>query len=161
MVRPTASSPTTWGRPGSLSMGATVASCSGWSTMSLGASRWTRIPASSRSASAGGLYDRHTGLVRFGARDYDAAIGRWMTKDSNGFAGRSSNLYAYADSDPVNLMDSKGKAVTSGGLCLAALTAAFAGSYGGAAAGCASACWGSCDFGGCFSECLGNPADIL
>jgi len=110
---------------------------------------------------AGGLYDRHTGLVRFGARDYDAAIGRWMTKDSNGFAGRSSNLYAYADSDPVNLMDSKGKAVTSGGLCLAALTAAFAGSYGGAAAGCASACWGSCDFGGCFSECLGNPADIL
>ncbi|NOT31813.1 MAG: RHS repeat protein, partial [Planctomycetes bacterium] len=26
---------------------------------------------------AGGLYDHHTGLVRFGARDYDPAVGRW------------------------------------------------------------------------------------
>jgi hypothetical protein len=26
---------------------------------------------------AGGLYDRDTKLVRFGARDYDAATGRW------------------------------------------------------------------------------------
>src|SRR5205823_2406689 len=30
---------------------------------------------------AGGLYDHDTGLVRFGARDYDPKTGRWTTKD--------------------------------------------------------------------------------
>ena len=30
---------------------------------------------------AGGLYDHQTGLVRFGARDYDAELGRWTAKD--------------------------------------------------------------------------------
>jgi RHS repeat-associated protein len=30
---------------------------------------------------AGGLYDADTGLVRFGARDYDAVTGRWTAKD--------------------------------------------------------------------------------
>jgi RHS repeat-associated protein len=30
---------------------------------------------------AGGLYDADTGLVRFGARDYDPVAGRWMSKD--------------------------------------------------------------------------------
>jgi RHS repeat-associated protein len=34
---------------------------------------------------AGGLYDSDTGLARFGARDYDAATGRWTTKDPVGF----------------------------------------------------------------------------
>ncbi|MDH5679538.1 MAG: RHS repeat-associated core domain-containing protein, partial [Nitrospinota bacterium] len=30
---------------------------------------------------AGGLYDQHTKLTRFGARDYDAHAGRWTSKD--------------------------------------------------------------------------------
>jgi RHS repeat-associated protein len=33
---------------------------------------------------AGGIYDQHTGLVRFGARDYDPKIGRWTAKDPIG-----------------------------------------------------------------------------
>ena len=37
---------------------------------------------------AGGLYDRDTGLVRFGARDYDASTGRWTNKDPIRFRGR-------------------------------------------------------------------------
>jgi RHS repeat-associated protein len=57
---------------------------------------------------AGGLYDRDTGLVRFGARDYDAGTGRWTTKEPLGFAGGDTNFYAYAFSDPVNLIDSNG-----------------------------------------------------
>ena len=35
---------------------------------------------------AGGLYDPDTRLVRFGASDYDQAIGRWTAKDPSGFA---------------------------------------------------------------------------
>jgi RHS repeat-associated protein len=58
---------------------------------------------------AGGLYDRDTGLVRFGARDFDAETGRWTAKDPILFAGGSSNLYAYAENDPVNFFDPDGK----------------------------------------------------
>lgn len=57
---------------------------------------------------AGGLYDAPTGLVRFGARDYDATVGRWVTKDPRGFAGGDTNLYAYCASDPINHMDPTG-----------------------------------------------------
>jgi len=54
---------------------------------------------------AGGVYDRDTGLVRFGARDYDAQTGRWTTKDPIGFGGGQTNLYVYASGDPINLTD--------------------------------------------------------
>ena len=54
---------------------------------------------------AGGLYDRDTGLVRFGARDYDPETGRWTAKDPIQFHGGDSNLYAYVLSDPINWVD--------------------------------------------------------
>lgn len=57
---------------------------------------------------AGGLYDSDTGLVRFGARDYDPVIGRWAAKDPIGFGG-SRNLYAYCGDDPINRIDPDGK----------------------------------------------------
>jgi len=57
---------------------------------------------------AGGLYDHDTRLVRFGARDYDAAVGRWTAKDPIGFGGGDANLYGYAVNDPVNLTDAAG-----------------------------------------------------
>jgi len=46
-------------------------------------------------AFAGGLYDADTKLVRFGARDYDPAVGRWTCKDPLLFGGGLSNLYEY------------------------------------------------------------------
>ncbi|HWU42791.1 MAG TPA: RHS repeat-associated core domain-containing protein, partial [Bdellovibrio sp.] len=72
---------------------------------------------------AGGLYDVDTGLVRFGARDYDAETGRWTSKDPILFAGKNAqlenygipnmpmetNLYSYSMQDPVNFIDPKGK----------------------------------------------------
>ncbi len=57
---------------------------------------------------AGGLYDAETELVRFGARDYDARVGRWTTKDPIGFGGEDGNLYGYTRNDPVNLLDPSG-----------------------------------------------------
>ena len=57
---------------------------------------------------AGGLYDADTGLVRFGARDYDASVGRWVSKDPILFEGGQTNLQVYVDNDPVNLVDPNG-----------------------------------------------------
>ncbi|MDB5309938.1 MAG: repeat protein [Gemmataceae bacterium] len=56
----------------------------------------------------GGLYDPATGLVRFGARDYDPETGRWTAPEPLGFAGGDTNLYAYAANDPVNGRDVNG-----------------------------------------------------
>ena len=56
---------------------------------------------------AGGIHDRDTGLVRFGARDYDPVIGRWTTKDPIRFEG-GVNLYAYAMNNPVVAYDPNG-----------------------------------------------------
>jgi RHS repeat-associated protein len=58
---------------------------------------------------AGGIYDPHTKLVRFGARDYDAETGRWIAKDPIGFAGDDTNLYRYVFNDPVNFIDLTGQ----------------------------------------------------
>jgi RHS repeat-associated protein len=57
---------------------------------------------------AGGIYDQHTKLVRFGARDYDAETGRWTAKDPIRFRGGLSNLYGYVLNDPVNFTDPSG-----------------------------------------------------
>ena len=54
---------------------------------------------------AGGIHDRDTGLVRFGARDYDPEIGRWTAKDPIDFGGGDSNLYGYVLADPINSID--------------------------------------------------------
>ncbi|NUN04485.1 MAG: RHS repeat-associated core domain-containing protein [Bdellovibrio sp.] len=58
---------------------------------------------------AGGLNDRDTGLVRFGARDYDPEIGRWTSKDPILFNGGDTNLFGYVQNDPVNFIDPSGK----------------------------------------------------
>ncbi len=57
---------------------------------------------------AGGVYDADTKLTRFGARDYDASIGRWVSKDPILFEGRQANLYVYVGNDPINWADPLG-----------------------------------------------------
>ncbi|MBX7149744.1 hypothetical protein K1X76_11785, partial [bacterium] len=54
---------------------------------------------------AGGIYDQNTKVIRFGARDYDAETGRWISKDPIIFNGGNSNLYGYALNDPINYID--------------------------------------------------------
>ncbi len=58
---------------------------------------------------AGGIYDPDTGLTRFGARDYDAEVGRWTAKDPILFRGGDTNLYGYVLQDPVNYIDPTGE----------------------------------------------------
>lgn len=57
---------------------------------------------------AGGLWDPVTGLVRFGARDYDPELGRWTAKDLIGFGGELTNLYDYVGGTPIDRVDPSG-----------------------------------------------------
>ncbi len=57
---------------------------------------------------AGGLYDSSTGLVRFGARDYDAINARWLTPDPLNFGSGSTNNYSYSNENPLNQADPYG-----------------------------------------------------
>ena len=57
---------------------------------------------------AGGLYDGETGFVRFGARDYDAEVGRWTAKDPIRYGG-GVNLYEYGLNNPLSFIDASGK----------------------------------------------------
>ncbi|MDH5511242.1 MAG: RHS repeat protein [Nitrospinota bacterium] len=63
-------------------------------------------------AFAGGIYDSHTKLTRFGARDYDAFTGRWTSKDPIRFDGDGQNLYVYVMNDIVNWVDTSGLKLT-------------------------------------------------
>jgi RHS repeat-associated protein len=93
----------------------------------------------------GGLYDFRTGLVRFGARDYDAGTGRFTTRDPLGVASGDTNLYVYAADDPINLTDPDGRVVPVVAAGAAAAAPAVAGmtvpmlAPAGAAAGAAAA----------------------
>lgn len=58
---------------------------------------------------AGGLIDPASGLVRFGARDYDPDTGRWTARDPILFSSGTPNLYAYAFDNPVSFIDPSGK----------------------------------------------------
>jgi len=57
---------------------------------------------------AGGHYDHETRLVRFGARDYDPELGRWLSRDPILFNGGLENLYSYTGGDPINYVDPEG-----------------------------------------------------
>lgn len=58
---------------------------------------------------AGGVFDVTTGIVRFGARDYDPVTRRWTQKDPIGFGGKQSNIYVYVGDEPINGTDPNGK----------------------------------------------------
>jgi RHS repeat-associated protein len=54
-------------------------------------------------------YDAETGLLYNRSRYYSPATGRFISQDPIGFAGGSTNLYQYANNDPVNLSDPSGE----------------------------------------------------
>ncbi len=76
---------------------------------------------------AGGLVDRDTGLVHFGAREYDPRLGRWTSRDPVLFDGGDANLYAYAGGDPIDRVDPSGLDWTVGVSAEATLITPFGG----------------------------------
>ncbi|MFH1722987.1 MAG: LamG-like jellyroll fold domain-containing protein [Elusimicrobiota bacterium] len=56
-------------------------------------------------------YEEDSGLIYMRARYYDAELGRFISKDP---AFASTNLYAYAESDPVNHKDTSGLYIAVG-----------------------------------------------
>jgi RHS repeat-associated protein len=82
---------------------------------------------------AGGLFDKDTGLIRFGRRDYDPDSGRWTAKDPILFAGGDINLYGYCLNDPVNLVDPEGQFGVLG-----TIAGGISGAYGGFLSGMSS-----------------------
>lgn len=64
---------------------------------------------------AGGLADRDTGLVRFGYRDYDPAVGRFTAPDPMGDTGGDHDPWEYCVDDPVNAVDPLGLQPTQQG----------------------------------------------
>jgi len=85
---------------------------------------------------AGGIYDGDSGLVRFGARDYDTNAGRWTSRDPQRFSG-GINLYAYSRNDAVNLQDATGHDPTYP-QCIA--------TAGGQFSGCLSECYSAINY---------------
>ncbi len=82
---------------------------------------------------AGGLFDKDTGLTRFGFRDYDADVGRWTAKDPILFEGGDTDLYGYVINDPMNGVDPEGNFVAV--LAAPAVAQAIAGAVTGALIG--------------------------
>ncbi|WP_031481524.1 RHS repeat-associated core domain-containing protein [Maridesulfovibrio frigidus] len=59
---------------------------------------------------AAGLHDKDTGLIHFGYREYDPAIGRFITPDPMGYDGGDVDVYGYCLDDPINFHDRVGLA---------------------------------------------------
>ena len=60
---------------------------------------------------ARGYFESKTGLVKFGTRYYNPALGRWTQQDPvGGSLGdlNAANWYTYAKDDPVNVVDPSG-----------------------------------------------------
>ena len=106
---------------------------------------------------AGGIQDRATGWIKFGARWYNPATGRWTQQDTldNPLNPKNANRYAYAGNDPVNNQDPSGRSIDN--FDLEAVNRGTAAAFAG---GLVSGCIGGAFFGGvgCFPGALATGA---
>ena len=83
--------------------------------------------------------------MRFGVRDYDAYLGRWLTLDSLGFAAGDTNLYVYVYGSPLSFVDVDGRVPVLVPVLIAGFVGAAAGLF---------ACFGLSGKGHCSSYVL-------
>ena len=67
--------------------------------------------------------DEETGWYYYRARYYDPGVGRFVSEDPIGFAGRDVNLYGYVGNNPLNFTDPSGRIPLSTALSAAAALA--------------------------------------
>jgi RHS repeat-associated protein len=116
---------------------------------------------------AGSEFDPETGLYYMRARYYNPSLGRFISEDPIGLEG-GGNLFAYANSDPVNLRDPSGLIVTCRLMAWTittrgATTGTIFGSYVDHYFWQCSGSWDLPDFGGCPGQLqceLADPASI-
>ncbi|WP_116115647.1 RHS repeat domain-containing protein [Austwickia chelonae] len=111
---------------------------------------------------AGGLYDKTTGLTRFGVRWYNPATGRFATPDPS---GKEKNNYLYAGGNCCNQIDPTGESfwddlghitlTVMGGVAGAAIGAGYGLLFGGAPGGLIGAAIGA----GCVGNLVGSALD--
>ena len=79
-----------------------------------------------------GIYDRATGLVKFGFRWYNATTGAWTQQDTfdTPLDPANANRYAYAGNDPVNNFDPLGLLARAQAEFAGSVVAAFIGVVG-------------------------------
>jgi RHS repeat-associated protein len=63
---------------------------------------------STRYSYTGREYDSFAGLYYYRARFYDAKLGRFISEDPIGFAGKDINLYGYVWNNPIKFVDPQG-----------------------------------------------------
>ena len=56
----------------------------------------------------GQALDRETGLLDYGHRWYDSAVGRPLSEDPSGFSAGDMNLYRYVGNNPLVYVDPSG-----------------------------------------------------
>ena len=61
-----------------------------------------------------GVITDSSGLSIMGARTYDPSVARFIQRDPLGFSTGSTNLYTYADNDPVDKVDPNGRDASGG-----------------------------------------------
>lgn len=78
---------------------------------------------STRYQFTGREYDNFTNLHYYRARFYDSNLGRFISEDPIGFAGRDINLYGYVWNNPLTFRDPSGKVVPliAGGILIGGL----------------------------------------
>ena len=80
----------------------------GWNALASNASQYNNTI-----LFAGCQLDANTGLYLMGARWYDSALGRFISRDPTGYAGSPLNLYEYCGDNPLGNTDPSGTSYAS------------------------------------------------